>query len=80
MLLGDAYVQLDELDKAIKAYEHVATANNDLISPMALKKQGIVYLEKGDKKAAKKVFEKIRDNYAQSAEAQDIEKYIATAE
>lgn len=80
MLLGDAYVQLDELDKAIKAYEHVATANNDLITPMALKKQGIVYLEKGDKKAAKKVFEKIRDNYAQSAEAQDIEKYIATAE
>jgi len=80
VLLGDAYVQLDELDKAVKAYDHAIASKNELIAPMALKKQGIVYLEKGDKKAAKKAFEQIRDNYAQSVEAQDIDKYIATAE
>ena len=80
VLLGDAFVQQDELDKAIKAYDHAIASKNELIAPLALKKQGIVYLEKGDKKAAKKAFEQIRDNYAQSAEAQDIEKYIAVAE
>ena len=80
VLLGDAYVQLDELNKAVKAYNHAIVSGNELIAPLALKKQGIVYLELGDKKAAKKAFEQIRDNYAQSAEAQDIDKYIANAE
>lgn len=80
VLLGDAYVQLDELDKAVKAYSHAIASENELIAPLALKKQGIVFLEQGDKKAAKKAFEQIRDNYAQSAEAQDIDKYIAVAE
>ncbi|MBO4621554.1 MAG: tetratricopeptide repeat protein [Paludibacteraceae bacterium] len=80
VLLGDAYVELNELDKAVKAYDHAIASENELFAPLALKKQGIVYLEKGDKKAAKKAFEKVRDNYAQSAEAQDIDKYIAIAE
>ena len=80
MLLGDAYVQMDELDKAAKAYNHAIASENELIAPLALKKLGIVFLEKGDKKAAKKAFEQIRDYYAQSAEAQDIDKYIAIAE
>ncbi len=80
VLLGDAYVQLDELGKALKAYDHAIESKNVLIAPLALKKQGIIYLEQGDKKAAKKAFEAIRDNYAQSAEAQDIDKYIAVAE
>ena len=80
VLLGDAYVQLDELDKAVKAYNHAVASENELIAPLALKKLGIVFLEKGDKKAAKKAFEQIRDTYAMSAEAQDIDKYIAIAE
>jgi len=80
VLLGDAYVQLDELDKAAKAYNHAIESENELIAPLALKKLGIVFIEKGDNKAAKKAFEQIRDDYSQSAEAQDIEKYIATVE
>ena len=80
VLLGDAYVQLDELDKAVKAYNHAIESENELIAPLALKKLGIVYLEKGDKKAAKNAFEKISEYYSLSAEAQDIDKYIAAAE
>ena len=80
VLLGDAYVQLDELDKAVKAYNHAIESENELIAPLALKKLGIVYLEKGDKKAAKNAFEKISEDYSLSAEAQDIDKYIAAAE
>lgn len=80
VLLGDAYVQLDELGKAAKAYEQAAASENELIAPIALKKLGFVRMEQGDNKAAKKAFEQIKNDYFQSAEAQDIDKYIAGLE
>lgn len=79
-LLGDAYVQLEEYGKAVKVFEKAAKSGNDLIAPMSLKKAGFVYLEMGNKAAAKKVFETIKADYPASTEAQDIEKYIAIAE
>ncbi len=79
-LLGDAYVELGEYDHAIKAFEAAAKSGNDLFAPMSLKKAGLVYLEQGNKKAAKKAFEQIKSDFPASAEAQDIEKYIAIAE
>ena len=79
-LLGDAYVQLDELDKAASAFESAAKGGNEIIAPMSLKKVGLVYLEQGKKHAAKKAFEAIKNNYPSSAEAQDIDKFIALAE
>ena len=79
-LLGDAYVQLDELDKAASAFESAAKGGNEIIAPISLKKVGLVYLEQGKKHAAKKAFESIKHNYPASAEAQDIDKFIALAE
>ena len=79
-LLGDAYVQLEDYQKAAKAFEAAAKSGNKLIAPMSLKKAGLVYLELGNKAAAKKAFEAIKADYPASAEAQDIEKYIAIAE
>jgi tetratricopeptide (TPR) repeat protein len=79
-LLGDAYVQLGEYAKAVKAFGAAAKSGNTLIAPMSLKKAGLVYLEIGDKPAAKKAFQAIKDEYPASVEAQDIEKYIAIAE
>ena len=79
-LLGDAYVQLEEYGKAAKAFEAAAKSGNDIIAPMSLKKACFVYLEMGNKTAAKKAFETIKADYPASTEAQDIEKYIAIAE
>ena len=79
-LLGDAYVQLEEYGKAVKAFEAAAKSGSDLIAPSSLKKAGFVYLEMGNKAAAKKAFEAIQTDYPASTEAQDIEKYIAVAE
>ena len=79
-LLGDAYVQVEEYGKAAKAFEKAAKSGNDLIAPMSLKKAGLVYLEMGNKSAAKKAFETIKADYPAATEAQDIEKYIAIAE
>ena len=79
-LLGDAYVQMEEYDKAAKAFEAAAKSGNDLIAPMSLMKAGKVYLELGDNAAAKKAFETVKAQYPTSAEAQDADKYIAIAE
>ena len=79
-LLGDAYVELEEYGKAAKAFEAAAKSGNDIIAPMSLKKAGIVYLHEGQNSKALKAFKAIKENYPSSAEAQDIDKYIAVAE
>ena len=79
-LLGDAYVELGEYGKAASAFEAAAKSGNDMIAPMSLKKAGIVYLHEGQKAKALKAFKAIKENYPSSAEAQDIDKYIAIAE
>ena len=79
-LLGDAYVQMEEYDKAAKAFEAAAKSGNDLIAPMSLMKAGKVYLELGNNAAAKKAFETVKAQYPTSAETQDADKYIAIAE
>ena len=76
-LLGDAYVQLEEYNKAAKAFSVAAKSGNELIAPMSLKKLGFVQLELGNNAAALKAFETIKNEYPASLEAQDIEKYIA---
>jgi len=79
-LLGDAYVEMQEYGKAAKAFEAAAKSGNELIAPMSLKKAGLVYLHEGQNAKAKKAFETIKAEYPASAEAQDIDKYIAMAE
>ena len=79
-LLGDAYVELGEYGKAAKAFEAAAESGNELIAPMSLKKAGIVYLHEGENAKALKAFKAIKADFPASAEAQDIDKYIAIAE
>jgi tetratricopeptide (TPR) repeat protein len=79
-LLGDAYVELGEFAKAAKAFESAAKSGNELIAPMSLKKAGLVYLHEGENAKALKAFKAIKENYPTSAEAQDIDKYIAIAQ
>ncbi|MBQ6978808.1 MAG: tetratricopeptide repeat protein, partial [Paludibacteraceae bacterium] len=76
-LLGDAYVELQEYGKAAKAFEAAAKSGNNVIAPMSLKKAGLVYLHEGQNAKALKAFEAIKADYPASAEAQDIDKYIA---
>jgi len=80
ILLGDAYVQMDELDKATTAFVSASKSGSDVIAPIALKKAGLVYLEQGNKKMAAKVFTEVKMTYPTSQEAADIDKYIALAQ
>ena len=79
-LLGDTYVELGELSKAISSYKDVVAADNDIFSPMSLKKAGIVYEELEKYDDALDMYNQIKDDYSRSAEAADIEKYIAALE
>lgn len=79
--IGDAYLELGEIDDAISYYKKAAkNQENDLTSPMYLFKAGIAYEEKGDYQAAFDNYTKIKNDYAESSEGRTIEKYLARAE
>ncbi|RFZ81632.1 hypothetical protein DYU05_17540 [Mucilaginibacter terrenus] len=78
---ADAYVELKDYDKAETYFKKaIDKANNQFLSPVYLKKLGLVYEAKNDNKAAAESYKKIKTDYPASAEAQNIDEYIARAE
>lgn len=78
--IGDAYVELGDLEKGAKYYTKAAKMNsNKLTSPIFLKKAGLVFEEQKEFDKAIDVYSTIKNDYAEAQEAQDIDKYIARA-
>ncbi|MGL5317995.1 MAG: tetratricopeptide repeat protein [Bacteroidales bacterium] len=78
--IGDCYVQMNDVKEGIKHFEKAASqADNDLISPVYLKKAGLAFESLNDFAGAQKIYEKIQNEYPNSAEAMDITKYIERA-
>ena len=78
--IGDCYVELGDVKKAITYFEKAATkADNSVVSPFYLKKLGIAYESQGNYEKAVESYTLIKDNYFNSFEARDIEKYIERA-
>ena len=78
---GDAYVELKDYDKAETYYNKaIDKAKNKFLSPMYLKKLGLVYEATNDNKSASETYKTIKTDYPESAEAQSIDEYIARAE
>jgi len=79
--IGDANMELGNIDEAINYYEKAANNNeNELTTPMYLFKAGIGYEEKGDYNKAFDNYTIIKNDYAESSEGRSIEKYLARAE
>ena len=79
-LIGDCYVNMGNTEEGISYFEKAASqADNDIISPVYLKKDGVAYesLKQYDK--AVKAYTTIKEKYFASVEASDIDKYIARA-
>jgi len=75
---GDAYVELKNYDKAETYFQKAADkASNGFLSPLYLKKLGLVYDAEKNYKSAVETFQKIKTDYPASAEAQTIDEYIA---
>lgn len=79
-LIGDCYVSLGDMKEGISYFEKAAKeANNEIVSPVYLKKAGTVYEELKQYDAAVKAYTTIKEQYFNSTEAADIDAYITRA-
>jgi tetratricopeptide (TPR) repeat protein len=79
--IGDSYMELNDIDEAIKYYEKAVTnGDNNLTSPIYLFKAGLAYEDKQDFATAETKYKSIKEDYPDSREAQTIDKYIARVE
>lgn len=79
--IGDAYVQLDDLDRAASYYERAASySDNQFTAPIYLKKLGLLYEYQEEYKKALDAYEQIQLEYPESAEGRSIVKYITRVE
>jgi tetratricopeptide (TPR) repeat protein len=78
--IGDAYVELGELDKGASHYTKAAKMNsNKLTSPIFYKKAGLVFEEQKEYSKAVDAYTTIKNDFPDAQEAQDIDKFIARA-
>ncbi|HOK39164.1 MAG: tetratricopeptide repeat protein [Bacteroidales bacterium] len=80
-LIGDAYMELGDLDKALDYYLDAAKkADNDLLSPIFLMKAGRTCELLNDYEKALELYKKIDKDYYDTPQQREIEKYITRAE
>jgi tetratricopeptide (TPR) repeat protein len=78
---ADAYVELKDYDKAGTYFKKAADkAKNKFLTPLYLKKLGLVYEAQNDYNGADEAYKKIKSEYPDSPQAQNIDEYIARAE
>lgn len=82
MLTGDAYAELDKTAEAASYYEKAAkkAKDNFIVAPIALWKAGMMQLKLDNKDQAIKLFQQVKDNYPESPEWAEVDKYMAYAE
>lgn len=79
--IGDAYMEKGDIDKALSHYEKAAeNKKNPFTTPVYLLKAAITLEEKGEYAKAIDYYKRIKQDYPETKEARDIEKYIARAE
>lgn len=77
---GDAQLELGNKEEAIKAYKKaVSSPTSEITTPYYLLKIGIVYEELGENEKALESYKTIKDDYKNSTEARQIDKYITRA-
>lgn len=78
--IGDAKMELNQTDEAIKYYLKAADKNtNTFTTPLYLKKAAIAYESKAEYAEAVKLYERIQKEFSKSTEARDVEKYLMRA-
>jgi tetratricopeptide (TPR) repeat protein len=78
---ADAYVELKDYDKAETYFKKAADkASNKFLTPMYLKKLGLVYETQNDNKSADDAYKRIKNEYPDSPQAINIDEYIARVE
>ena len=78
--IGDAYVGLEDYSKALACFEAAAAAADNMFAAGYLLKAGAVAEKLGDDAKALSFYKKIKDQYPQSMEGYDVDKYIGRIE
>ncbi|RYD55996.1 MAG: tetratricopeptide repeat protein [Sphingobacteriales bacterium] len=77
-VLGDANMEAGNTKKGIEYYNKAAgDAANSVVTPLYLFRAGLAYEMENKLDDAKKAYARIRDEYPQSAQARDMDKYLA---
>lgn len=75
--LGNCYAALGQKDKAAATLEEAAAkADNNTLSPTFLIQAGQIYEDLGQKDKALSCYKKVKDNYKQSFQNNEVDKYI----
>jgi tetratricopeptide (TPR) repeat protein len=74
--IGDAYIELEDQEEALKWYTKATKSENEITAPFYLLKKGILLEEMGNDPEALEAYQLIKDQYEESAEARQIDKYI----
>jgi tetratricopeptide (TPR) repeat protein len=76
--IGDANMELNNVDEAIKFYLKAAEkSNNNFTAPIYLKKAAFAYELKANYTEALAAYERLKNEFAMSTEAREVDKYIA---
>jgi tetratricopeptide (TPR) repeat protein len=79
--IGDANMELGDIDEALSYYEKAADASeNNFTSPIYLQKAGFAAEKAGKFDKAIDYYTQVKENYPTSNEGRDAEKFIARAE
>jgi len=75
--IGDSYLELDDPEEAINYYIRATSIkDNEFLNPIYLLKAGRVYENLGEYEKALNSYERIREDYPESQEGRNIEKFI----
>ena len=78
--LGNAYANLNQLDKAVKHLRNAAEkADNNSLSPTFLIQAGEILESQGKKDEALKLYQEVKEKYFNSMQYQVIDEYIERA-
>lgn len=78
--LGDAYTGLEDYRTAIGYFEKAADLSDDIFSADYLLKAGVAYEELGEYDKALVCYKRIQNDWPNSVEGYDIDKYISRIE
>ena len=78
--IGDAYTGLEDYRTAIGYFEKAADLSDDIFSADYLLKAGVAYEELGEDDKALACYKRIQNNWPNSVEGYDIDKYISRIE
>ncbi len=75
--IGDAYLELGDKESAARYYRKAYIYNpNDFTTPLFLFKAGMLFEDMGQPAEALKLYERIQNEYSNSAEGRNIERFI----